>query len=156
MRADAPILASGAGGGAEGREGRGSGQGRRQRSVPSSTLPPLLWTLLSLLPRYPMTVELIAEVPKYVCRAGTKLEAAFERWRELRAEGKVALDAGLWTDPTLHPPFSQSPQPRPFLSLPKSVIPRLPLQTYSSSLMPGVPHLPPRLTPQPSAPRPDT
>jgi 23S rRNA (cytidine1920-2'-O)/16S rRNA (cytidine1409-2'-O)-methyltransferase len=39
-------------------------------------------------------VELIAEVPKYVCRAGVKLEAAFERWSELRVEGKVALDAG--------------------------------------------------------------
>eukprot|EP00873_Tetraselmis_striata_P008608 jgi/Tetstr1/428872/TSEL_001866.t1 len=41
-------------------------------------------------------VELIASVPKYVCRAGTKLEAAFQRW-EIDVAGKVALDAGLST-----------------------------------------------------------
>ncbi|KAL3694397.1 hypothetical protein R1sor_008048 [Riccia sorocarpa] len=37
-----------------------------------------------------------AEVPKYVCRAGYKLEAAIEHFK-CDIEGKVALDAGLST-----------------------------------------------------------
>lgn len=43
-----------------------------------------------------LKVELIAEVPKYVCRAGVKLEAAFRKW-DIDVAGKVALDAGLST-----------------------------------------------------------
>ncbi|KAI3450142.1 hypothetical protein Pfo_006807 [Paulownia fortunei] len=41
-------------------------------------------------------VEIKAEVPKYVCRAGHKLEAAIEQL-EIDATGKVALDSGLST-----------------------------------------------------------
>lgn len=41
-------------------------------------------------------VKIIAEVPKYVCRAGYKLEAAIEHFKCDVAE-KVALDAGLST-----------------------------------------------------------
>ncbi|XP_038899562.1 putative rRNA methyltransferase YqxC [Benincasa hispida] len=41
-------------------------------------------------------VEIIAEVPKYVCRAGLKLEAAIEQLG-VDVDGKVALDAGLST-----------------------------------------------------------
>ncbi|KGN44671.1 uncharacterized protein LOC101212823 [Cucumis sativus] len=41
-------------------------------------------------------VEIIAEVPKYVCRAGLKLEAAIEQL-DVDVDGKVALDAGLST-----------------------------------------------------------
>lgn len=41
-------------------------------------------------------VKIIAEVPKYVCRAGYKLEAAIEHFR-CDITGKVALDAGLST-----------------------------------------------------------
>ncbi|XP_050935303.1 uncharacterized protein LOC103497628 isoform X3 [Cucumis melo] len=41
-------------------------------------------------------VEIIAEVPKYVCRAGLKLEAAIEQL-DVDVNGKVALDAGLST-----------------------------------------------------------
>ncbi|XP_023513431.1 uncharacterized protein LOC111778052 [Cucurbita pepo subsp. pepo] len=41
-------------------------------------------------------VEIIAEVPKYVCRAGFKLEAAIEQLG-VDVDGKVALDAGLST-----------------------------------------------------------
>ncbi|XP_030514068.1 hemolysin A [Rhodamnia argentea] len=41
-------------------------------------------------------VEIIAEIPKYVCRAGYKLEAAIEQLG-VDVEGKVALDSGLST-----------------------------------------------------------
>ncbi|KAI3418602.1 uncharacterized protein J3R85_013665 [Psidium guajava] len=41
-------------------------------------------------------VEIIAEIPKYVCRAGHKLEAAIEQLG-VDVEGKVALDSGLST-----------------------------------------------------------
>ncbi|KAI4341568.1 hypothetical protein MLD38_026279 [Melastoma candidum] len=41
-------------------------------------------------------VEILAEVPKYVCRAGYKLEAAIEQLG-VDVEGKVALDSGLST-----------------------------------------------------------
>ncbi|KAK2649564.1 hypothetical protein Ddye_017053 [Dipteronia dyeriana] len=41
-------------------------------------------------------VEIIAEVPKYVCRAGHKLEAAIEQLG-VDVAGKVALDSGLST-----------------------------------------------------------
>ncbi|KAI6674350.1 hypothetical protein NL676_002256 [Syzygium grande] len=41
-------------------------------------------------------VEIIAEIPKYVCRAGYKLEAAIEQL-DVDVEGKVALDSGLST-----------------------------------------------------------
>ncbi|KAG6593038.1 hypothetical protein SDJN03_12514, partial [Cucurbita argyrosperma subsp. sororia] len=41
-------------------------------------------------------VEIIAEVPKYVCRAGFKLEAAIEQLG-VDVDGRVALDAGLST-----------------------------------------------------------
>ncbi|KAK4268142.1 hypothetical protein QN277_024835 [Acacia crassicarpa] len=41
-------------------------------------------------------VEIKAEVPKYVCRAGHKLEAAFEQLG-VDVAGKVALDSGLST-----------------------------------------------------------
>ncbi|KAJ4730373.1 hemolysin A-like [Melia azedarach] len=41
-------------------------------------------------------VEIIAEVPKYVCRAGHKLEAAIEQLG-VHVAGKVALDSGLST-----------------------------------------------------------
>ncbi|XP_031373087.1 uncharacterized protein LOC116188089 isoform X2 [Punica granatum] len=41
-------------------------------------------------------VEIIAEIPKYVCRAGYKLEAAIEQL-DIKVEGKVALDSGLST-----------------------------------------------------------
>ncbi|KAL0389218.1 UNVERIFIED_CONTAM: putative rRNA methyltransferase YqxC [Sesamum calycinum] len=41
-------------------------------------------------------VEIKAEVPKYVCRAGHKLEAALEQL-EIDVTGKVALDSGLST-----------------------------------------------------------
>ncbi|CAA6668270.1 unnamed protein product [Spirodela intermedia] len=42
------------------------------------------------------TVEIKAEVPKYVCRAGYKLEAAIEQLN-VNVSGKVALDSGLST-----------------------------------------------------------
>ncbi|XP_078447467.1 bacterial hemolysin-like protein [Wolffia australiana] len=42
------------------------------------------------------TVEIKAEVPKYVCRAGYKLEAAVEQLN-VDVSGKVALDSGLST-----------------------------------------------------------
>lgn len=41
-------------------------------------------------------VEIIAEIPKYVCRAGHKLEAAIEQLN-VDVAGKVALDSGLST-----------------------------------------------------------
>lgn len=41
-------------------------------------------------------VEIIAEVPRYVCRAGYKLEAAIEKLG-VDVAGKVALDSGLST-----------------------------------------------------------
>ncbi|KAJ9176696.1 hypothetical protein P3X46_011980 [Hevea brasiliensis] len=41
-------------------------------------------------------VEIIAEIPKYVCRAGYKLEAAIEQLG-VDVAGKVALDSGLST-----------------------------------------------------------
>ena len=41
-------------------------------------------------------IELIAEIPKYVCRAGQKMEAALEAF-DVTVEGRVALDAGLST-----------------------------------------------------------
>ncbi|KAL5998423.1 hypothetical protein ACLOJK_009363 [Asimina triloba] len=41
-------------------------------------------------------VEIMAEVPKYVCRAGYKLEAAIEQLG-IDIEGRVALDSGLST-----------------------------------------------------------
>lgn len=41
-------------------------------------------------------VKIIAQVPKYVCRAGYKLEAAIEHFK-CDVSGKVALDAGLST-----------------------------------------------------------
>lgn len=41
-------------------------------------------------------VEIRAEVPKYVCRAGHKLEAAIEEFG-IDVSGKVALDSGLST-----------------------------------------------------------
>ncbi|GAB2282388.1 hypothetical protein Dimus_016933 [Dionaea muscipula] len=41
-------------------------------------------------------VEIMAEVPKYVCRAGHKLEAAIDQL-EVDVAGKVALDSGLST-----------------------------------------------------------
>ncbi|KAF3794452.1 putative rRNA methyltransferase [Nymphaea thermarum] len=41
-------------------------------------------------------VEIIAEIPKYVCRAGYKLEAAIQQLN-VDASGKVALDSGLST-----------------------------------------------------------
>ncbi|XP_028053147.1 uncharacterized protein LOC114257566 isoform X2 [Camellia sinensis] len=41
-------------------------------------------------------VEILAEVPKYVCRAGYKLEAAIEQL-SVDVTGKVALDSGLST-----------------------------------------------------------
>lgn len=41
-------------------------------------------------------VEIIAEIPKYVCRAGYKLEAAIEQLG-VDVKGKVALDSGLST-----------------------------------------------------------
>lgn len=41
-------------------------------------------------------VEIIAEIPKYVCRAGHKLEAAIEQLG-VDVNGKVALDCGLST-----------------------------------------------------------
>ncbi|KAJ0112921.1 hypothetical protein Patl1_03156 [Pistacia atlantica] len=41
-------------------------------------------------------VEINAEVPKYVCRAGHKLEAAIEQL-DVDVNGKVALDSGLST-----------------------------------------------------------
>ncbi|PSS14139.1 RRNA methyltransferase [Actinidia chinensis var. chinensis] len=41
-------------------------------------------------------VEIIAEVPKYVCRGGHKLEAAIEQL-SVDVAGKVALDSGLST-----------------------------------------------------------
>ncbi|XP_077225521.1 bacterial hemolysin-like protein isoform X2 [Tasmannia lanceolata] len=41
-------------------------------------------------------VEIMAEVPKYVCRAGHKLEAAIEQLG-VDVSGKVALDSGLST-----------------------------------------------------------
>ncbi|XP_052185961.1 uncharacterized protein LOC127797264 isoform X2 [Diospyros lotus] len=41
-------------------------------------------------------VEIMAEVPKYVCRAGYKLEAAIEQL-SVDVTGKVALDSGLST-----------------------------------------------------------
>lgn len=41
-------------------------------------------------------VEIKAEIPKYVCRAGHKLEAAIEQL-EVDVTGKVALDSGLST-----------------------------------------------------------
>ncbi|XXG41826.1 hypothetical protein AAC387_Pa01g2209 [Persea americana] len=50
-------------------------------------------------------VEIMAEVPKYVCRAGYKLEAAIEQLG-VDVAGKVALDSGLstggFTDCLLH------------------------------------------------------
>eukprot|EP00951_Prasinocladus_malaysianus_P028308 scaffold257366_cov45-Prasinocladus_malaysianus.AAC.2 len=42
-----------------------------------------------------MAVQLIAEVPKYVCRAGLKMEKALEHWN-IDVSGKVALDAGIY------------------------------------------------------------
>ncbi|XP_047319080.1 hemolysin A [Impatiens glandulifera] len=42
------------------------------------------------------TVEITAEIPKYVCRAGYKLEAAIEQLG-VDVSGKVALDSGLST-----------------------------------------------------------
>ncbi|XP_038702842.1 putative rRNA methyltransferase YqxC isoform X2 [Tripterygium wilfordii] len=41
-------------------------------------------------------VEIMAEIPKYVCRAGYKLEAAIEQLG-VNVVGKVALDSGLST-----------------------------------------------------------
>lgn len=41
-------------------------------------------------------VKIMAEVPKYVCRAGHKLEAAIEQL-DIDVSGKVALDSGLST-----------------------------------------------------------
>ncbi|KAL1143405.1 hypothetical protein V6Z11_A11G158600 [Gossypium hirsutum] len=41
-------------------------------------------------------VEIIAEIPKYVCRAGYKLEAAIEQL-SVDVAGKIALDSGLST-----------------------------------------------------------
>ncbi|KAK9117786.1 hypothetical protein Scep_015879 [Stephania cephalantha] len=41
-------------------------------------------------------VEITAQVPKYVCRAGYKLEAAIEQL-DIDVRGKVALDSGLST-----------------------------------------------------------
>ncbi|KAK8694183.1 hypothetical protein V6N13_071739 [Hibiscus sabdariffa] len=41
-------------------------------------------------------VEIIAEIPKYVCRAGYKLEAAIEQLG-VDVTGKIALDSGLST-----------------------------------------------------------
>ncbi|XP_048332493.1 uncharacterized protein LOC107421408 isoform X2 [Ziziphus jujuba] len=41
-------------------------------------------------------VEIMAEIPKYVCRAGHKLEAAIEKL-DIDVSGKVALDSGLST-----------------------------------------------------------
>ncbi|KAM3326049.1 putative rRNA methyltransferase YqxC [Capsicum chacoense] len=41
-------------------------------------------------------VEIMAEIPKYVCRGGHKLEAAIENL-EIDVAGKVALDSGLST-----------------------------------------------------------
>ncbi|XP_018848655.1 hemolysin A-like [Juglans regia] len=41
-------------------------------------------------------VQIMAEVPKYVCRAGYKLEAAIEQLG-IDVSGKVALDSGLST-----------------------------------------------------------
>lgn len=41
-------------------------------------------------------IDIIAEVPKYVCRAGYKLEAALEKFCH-DVNGKVVLDAGLST-----------------------------------------------------------
>ncbi|TKY68792.1 16S/23S rRNA (cytidine-2'-O)-methyltransferase TlyA [Spatholobus suberectus] len=41
-------------------------------------------------------VEIMADAPKYVCRAGHKLEAAIEQLR-VDVTGKVALDSGLST-----------------------------------------------------------
>lgn len=41
-------------------------------------------------------VEIIAEIPKYVCRAGYKLEAAIEQLK-VDVTGKIALDSGLST-----------------------------------------------------------
>ncbi|KAK9747799.1 hypothetical protein RND81_02G015300 [Saponaria officinalis] len=41
-------------------------------------------------------VEIIAEIPKYVCRAGYKLEAAIEQLG-VDVAGKIALDSGLST-----------------------------------------------------------
>ncbi|EPS68184.1 hypothetical protein M569_06590, partial [Genlisea aurea] len=41
-------------------------------------------------------VEIKAEVPKYVCRAGYKLEAALEQLK-IQVSGKVVLDSGLST-----------------------------------------------------------
>ncbi|EFN57130.1 hypothetical protein CHLNCDRAFT_21492 [Chlorella variabilis] len=42
------------------------------------------------------TVVITAEQPKYVCRAGLKLEAALQHWG-IAVEGKRALDSGLST-----------------------------------------------------------
>ncbi|KAI7843482.1 hypothetical protein COHA_002958 [Chlorella ohadii] len=42
------------------------------------------------------SVVIIAEQPKYVCRAGLKLEAALEHWG-IDVHGKTALDSGLST-----------------------------------------------------------
>lgn len=42
------------------------------------------------------TVEIKAEIPKYVCRAGYKLEAALEQL-SIDVDGKIALDSGLST-----------------------------------------------------------
>ncbi|KAK4573622.1 hypothetical protein RGQ29_031538 [Quercus rubra] len=41
-------------------------------------------------------VQIMAEIPKYVCRAGYKLEAAIEQL-DVNVAGKVALDSGLST-----------------------------------------------------------
>lgn len=42
------------------------------------------------------TVALLADPPKYVCRAGLKLEAALEHFR-IDVRGKTVLDSGLST-----------------------------------------------------------
>ncbi|VAI02803.1 unnamed protein product [Triticum turgidum subsp. durum] len=41
-------------------------------------------------------IEIKAEIPKYVCRAGHKLEAAIKEFR-VDCDGKIALDSGLST-----------------------------------------------------------
>lgn len=43
-----------------------------------------------------VAVELIAKVPKYVSRAGLKLEAALDHFR-ISLAGKTALDCGIST-----------------------------------------------------------
>lgn len=44
----------------------------------------------------PSSVVITAEQPKYVCRAGLKLEAALAHWG-IDVRGKAALDSGLST-----------------------------------------------------------